>query len=233
VLAQVDPAALPQPGRNRLLMRRAGVAASLAFAAARRGEGSAERALAEFGSITPGELTEDDAAAYNEAALRVNAARWIGRAPAAELGLALQAGEPGQTCVSLGTARRCSYGLVQLASARRSPNGRALALAVQPLDGWRELWLFRREGGDWRLDVLPPAPAAPGLGVAEFAGWAPGGQQILVARESRAEGRWRRSFELVSLATLAVERQSSEPKALGAFQRGADPAWVAQSPAGR
>lgn len=233
VLAQVDLTGLAQPWKNRVLMRRASVAASLAFAAARRGEGTAEPALADFASVTPAELTDDDSPAYSEAAMRVNAARWIGRKPGAELGLKLSDGQPGETCVTLGTAKRCTYGLVQLASASRSPNGRSLTLAVQPLDGWRELWVFRRTGEVWSVDVLPPAPAAPGLGVAEFAGWVPGGQQMLVAREFRAEGRYRRSFEVVSLSTLATERQSGEPKALGVFQRWADAGWVSGSPVGR
>jgi len=77
---------------------------------------------------------------------------------------------------------------------------------------------------------MPPAPAQPGLGVAEFAGWVPGGAQMLVAREFRAEGKYRRSFEVVSLATLATERQSAEPALMGAFQRWSDPAWRGGSP---
>ena len=121
-------------------------------------------------------------------------------------------------------------------STQRSPSaslnreGRALALAVQPLDGWRELWLFLKDRDGWRVEVMPPAPAQPGLGVAEFAGWVPGGAQLLLAREFRADGKYRRSFEVVSLATLATERQSPEPALLGAFQRWSDPAWRGGSP---
>ena len=81
--------------------------------------------------------------------------------------------------------------------------------------------------------MLPPAAASPGVGVAEFAGWVPGGQEMLVARESRAEGRYRRTFELVSLATLQPERQATEPTGLGAFQRWADTGWLSASPATR
>lgn len=240
VLAQVDAAELPVHWKNRLLMRRASVAASLAFAQARRGApADAVPALADFAGIVPGELTDDDSPAYADAAMRVNAARWLGTAPTArDLGpvqLALVAGADGERCVLLQqagqvAARRCSFGQLSLASASLSRDGRALALAAQPLDGWRELWLFRQTRDGWRVDVLPPAPASPGLGVAEFAGWVPGGQQMLLAREFRAEGRYRRSFELVSLATLATERQSPEPALMGAFQRWADPAWRSASP---
>lgn len=240
VLAQVEAATLPVHWRNRLQMRRAAVAASLAFAQARRGAvAEAVPALAEFAAIVPAELTEDDQAAYAEAAMRVNAARWLGGSLTARdfgaLQLALVPGPDGERCVELKeagklAARRCSFGQVALASASLSREGRALALAAQPLDGWRELWVFRKERGGWQVEVMPPAPAQPGLGVAEFAGWVPGGAQMLVAREFRAEGKYRRSFEVVSLATLATERQAAEPALMAAFQRWADPAWRGGSP---
>ena len=240
VLAQVDAATLAPHWRNRLLMRRALVAASLAFAQARRGAGGeAAQALAEFAAIAPAELTEDDQPAYNDAAMRVNAARWLGTATAARdfgaLKLAIQPGADGEHCLELKeagklAARRCTFGQVALASASLNREGRALALAVQPLDGWRELWLFVKDRDGWRVEVMPPAPAQPGLGVAEFAGWVPGGAQMLLAREFRADGKYRRSFEVVSLANLATERQSPEPALLGAFQRWSDPAWRGGSP---
>lgn len=243
VLAQVDAATLAPHWKNRLLMRRASVTASLAFAQARRGAGGeALPALADFAAIAPTELTEDDQAAYNDAAMRVNAARWLGTSVAARdfgaVTLTLQTGADGERCVELKAAgklaaRRCSFGQVALASASLNREGGALALAVQPLDGWRELWLFIKEPGrnsGWRVEVMPPAPAQPGLGVAEFAGWVPGGAQVLLAREFRAEGKYRRSFEVVSLANLATERQSPEPALLGAFQRWSDAAWRGGSP---
>lgn len=240
VLAQVDAATLAPHWKNRLQMRRASVAASLAFAQARRGVAAeAVPALAEFAAIVPAELTEDDQAAYAEAAMRVNAARWLGSAVASRdfgaLQLSLVPGADGERCVELKeagrlAARRCSFGLVALTSASLNREGRALAVAAQPLDGWRELWLFRKERDGWHVEVLPPAPAQPGLGVAEFAGWVPGGAQMLLAREYRAEGKYRRSFEVVSLATLATERQAAEPALMGAFQRWADPAWRGASP---
>lgn len=240
VLAQVDAATLAPHWKNRLLMRRASVAASQAFSLARRGAGGeATAALGELAGVVPTELTEDDQAAYADAAMRVNAARWLGSSAAPrDLGavqLVLQPGADGEHCVVLKeagqlAARRCSFGQVALASASLNREGRALALAVQPLDGWRELWLFLKDKTGWRVEVLPPAPAQPGLGVAEFAGWVPGGAQMLVARESRADGKYRRSFEVLSLTTLTVERQSAEPALMGAFQRWSDAAWRAGSP---
>jgi len=243
VLAQVDAATLPVHWKNRLQMRRASVAASLAFAQARRGAGGeGAAALAEFAAIAPTELTEDDQAAYADAAMRVNAARWLGTSAAPRdfgaVQLALLPGAEGERCVELKdggklAARRCSYGQVALASASLNREGRALALAVQPLDGWRELWVFVKDRQGWRVEVMPPAPAQPGLGVAEFAGWVPGGAQMLLAREFRAEGKYRRSFEVVALPSLATERQASEPALMGAFQRWSDPAWRSGSPARR
>lgn len=112
-------------------------------------------------------------------------------------------GEKGQTCVLLVNARkdelarRCTYGLVWAASAVVNRESTALALAVQPTDSWRELWLFRKTKAGWSVRVVPPAAAAPGVGTAEFAGWAPG--NVRVAREAIVDGRLRKSVRLVRL----------------------------------
>ena len=139
-------------------------------------------------------------------------------------------------------AERCTFGTVWARSVAVRPAGDALVLSVQPLEGWTELWVFRPEAGarreardasaearephEWRVDVLPPAPAHPGLGYIEFAGWVPGAQpHLLVAREARAEGRFHRRFEVVSLDTLDTVKQASTPTLLVAFGQWSDAQW--------
>jgi len=133
-------------------------------------------------------------------------------------------------------AERCTFGTVWTRSAAVRPAGDALALAVQPLEGWTELWVFRGEpvrsvdareaGQGWRVDVLPPVAAAPGLGYVEFAGWVPGPQpHLLVAREARAEGRFHRRFEVLALDTLDAVKQAGAPQQLLAFGQWSDAQW--------
>jgi hypothetical protein len=100
-----------------------------------------------------------------------------------------------------------------------------LTVAVQPMEAWREIWLFRRQGATWSVRVLPPAAVAPEIGYAEFAGWVPGGRHMLVAREARGDGKYRRHFEVVRLDTLAVAGESADPGTLGAFRRWRDSSW--------
>lgn len=240
VLEQVDVAALPGYLRNRVHMRRAQAWSALAYGRARSGgaaDAAARRALAELASVAKAELTDADQATYNDTAMRVGAARWAVEPPAKIAGqpsIATVPGAPGETCVLLvdmkhderaPLARRCTYALVWPQSATLNRERSALALAVQPMEAWRELWVFRKRGDQWTIAVLPPASVDPDLGYAEFAGWVPGGRQMLMAREARGHGRWIHTFEIVSLDSMTVTRQSSDAMQLGSFRRWQDPQW--------
>ncbi len=199
------------------------------------------RVLTELAGVKKSELTDEDLPRYNDAAMRVNASRWAA-APAAATAkrahIVTVPGQPGETCISLvdakndagsPLARRCTYGVVWTGSATLNREGNALALAVQTMDTWREMWVFRKEAAGWTIRVLPPAATMPDIGYAEFAGWVPGGKQMLVAREASGEGKYQRNFEVMRLDTLAVAYQSSDPGAMGMFQRWQDPSWKQQT----
>ena len=240
-------AQLSEVNKNRLRLRRAGVQASLAFQQARRAEhptAAAQRALSELAAVNKAELTDNDLQEYSDTAIRVGATRWAAETAnpvSAKLTLRTEPGQAGETCVSLfentadgkpgkeAVAKRCTYGIVWAASANSQPNGQALALAVQPLDTWRELWVFRKTAGQWAIEVLPPASSNPELGYVEFAGWVPGATQMLLARETRIAGRSKRSFEVLRMDTLTPEKQASDPSLLLAFGKWQDAGWKRQT----
>ncbi|HET9650983.1 MAG TPA: hypothetical protein VFP36_02270 [Usitatibacter sp.] len=244
LLQSIDAAALSPPLRQRLLVRRSRVLAAVAFHTGRRGENASElieSARADLALVDRRKLSDADAAAYDQAALRVNASRWAAVAPPAPAPamtsrptLVSRAGEEGQTCLLLvdarhdaanPLARRCTYGQAWLAASSVNAEGNAVAVAVQQTDAWRELWLFRKAGGKWDVRVLPPAATGPGAGSAELAGWVPGGARMLVAREAADEGGVRRAFEVVRTDTLATVKKASQPASLAAFRHWQDPAW--------
>jgi hypothetical protein len=241
ILDKVDLHGLPAHIGNRVHMRRAAVWSALAFAHARRGEPAQEaanRAMSELGSVSKIDLAEEDAAVYADAGVRTGSVRWAAEpagVPGAGLHVLTKPGQPGETCVSLyaqagpALATRCTYGIVWPASARAHPKGAALTLAVQPMAAWRELWVFHQGAAGWIVDVLPPAATTPDVGYAEFAGWVPGAAKMLVAREARVEGRFKRSFEVLSMDTLAVETWADKPTSLTLFNRWQDPAWKRQT----
>jgi hypothetical protein len=240
LLEQVKDAELNAMTRSLVHARRAGVWASLSFNQDRRRESAgvaAERALAELLSVHPEDLGDDRRLEYVDAVLRVSAIRWAGALPAPQPGpltLSATPGSPGQTCVALEDAhrpraaaiiRRCTYGMVRMASIQIIPQGPALVVAVQPLENWRELWVFHERAGSWTIDVLSPGLDNPEEGYVDYAGYAPGTRRLLIAREVKNRGRFRRSFEELRLDDLALVRQASSPELLRDFGRWQDVAW--------
>ena len=114
-------------------------------------------------------------------------------------------------------------------SVRIDASGSTLTLAVQPLEAWRELWVFHREAYGGQVDVVPPGTNTPDVGYIEFAGWIPGGKKMLAARESKVDGRYQQSFEVLDLATLNVDKHADKPEYLSIFYRWQDPQWKQQT----
>jgi len=239
LLDTLDERGLPAMTRSRVHARRAAIWAAVAYEEARRGHAAAaaaQRAMAELLSVHPGDLGEERRGEYLDALLRVGAIRWAAATPLPQSGpliLTTRPGAPGQTCAVLTAAhrpdaplaQRCTYGIVWTPSAQSIAQGRALVLAVQPLETWRELWIFHAGEADWTVDVLSPGADDPDEGYVEFAGFAPGTERLLIARESREHGRFRRRFEELRLADLLPVRQASSPELLADFGRWQDVAW--------
>jgi hypothetical protein len=239
LLDSVEEPKLSAMTRSRVHARRAAVWAAVAYEEARRGRPpapAAQRAVAELLAVRPNEMGEERRTEYLDALLRVGAIRWAAVGPAAQSGpLVLTAGqgEPGQTCVVLAEVqrlasplvRRCTFGLVWPASAQPIAHGRALVLAVQPLESWRELWIFHEVAAGWTVDVLPPGADDPDEGYVEFAGFAPGSERLLIAREAREHGLFHRRFEELRLDDLVQVKHASSPELLADFGRWQDVSW--------
>jgi hypothetical protein len=239
LLDRIDERTLSALTRSRLHARRAAVLAALVYGQARRAQPTAvtaQRALDELLAVHAEDLGEERRNEYLDALLRVGAIRWAAAPAAARiapLALTTAPGEPGQSCVTLSVAspagpplaRRCTYGVVWPTSARPFAQGRALSLAVQPLESWRELWVFHESPGGWSIDVISPGTEQPEEGYVDFAGFAPGTQRLLLAREVRERGVFHRRFEEWRLYDLAPERQASSPELLADFGRWQDPQW--------
>ncbi len=238
-LDRVGTKGAPPPLANALRIRRAALAADLAWTVARRGDAAlaatrAAEAMGAFVSLDRAELAEDDVAAADAAALQVAAARWAGETahPVPALGLKLDPGQPGETCVSVAPKQgaastpKCTFGQVWPASFSVSPDRRDAVVAVEPLPGWLELWMFRRgDDGGWMIDVLTPSTDEPDLGYVELAGWSADSSHALIVREARTAGALHRSFEAIALGTLAVDKQSATLGGVGAAKKWAAAEW--------
>lgn len=214
-----------------------------------KAQAAAQEAARIFASIDRAALDDRDQVAYADAAIRLSAVRPLidvvpvktvaGKALAK---LVAHPGEPGQTCLSVqvtegkspstattnqSPAQRCTWGIAYVDAVNVNASGDTITLPVQPLDGWRELWVWRKRDGEWSVTALPPGTSTGvgAVGYVEFAGWVPGGKQMLVARETRSGERTRRTFETISLDSLATERAAEQPNALSVFYRWQDAAW--------
>jgi hypothetical protein len=243
-LSAIPLPSLPVLLAHRVRLRRTAVEAMLAYEHGRAGrsaeaETAANRAIDELALVPHGDLAESDEEAYTSAALRAAVSRPAVEQAAsrpAPLSLQLSARAPGETCLALRDAKeeatvlveRCTYGVVWPSSIRVAPRGAALSVAVQPLAEWRELWVFHRVAGRWAADVIVPAGEA-GIGYVEWAGWTPDGARMLVARETKDGARPARTFEVVRLETMAVERKAGRPADLTLFHRWQAPEWKGQT----
>jgi hypothetical protein len=239
LLEGIEERSLSAMMRSRLHARRAAVWAGVAYEQARRGQPAAtaaQRAVAELMAVHPQELGDDHRAEHLDALLRVGAVRWAAvtsRPQPGPLILTTEPGKPGETCVALAeTPRpavpllsRCTYGIVWTASAQSVGHGQALVLAVQPLASWRELWVFHETAAGWTVDVLSPGADDPEEGYVEFAGFTPGTQRLLIVREVKDRGRFRRRFEELRLEDLIPVKQASSPELLADFGRWQDATW--------
>ncbi|MDR0564604.1 MAG: hypothetical protein LBG78_06700 [Azoarcus sp.] len=238
---------IPEHLRNRLKIRAAGVWASAAHRLAIQPDSNpvavfkaGQKAEEHLAGVNKNTLTANDRNTWNVAAIRVGASRWaaqpqtVPQLAKGRPGIWLTKGNPGQTCVQVipahsasaqDTPEHCTYGQIWPASLSVSPDAKMMTLAVQPLESWRELWVFRLEQGKWQLEIVPPSTDNPELGYIEFAGWVPGNKQMLVARETVVKGVGKTSFELWDRDMLRVERRADHPGSLSAFYRWQDPIW--------
>jgi hypothetical protein len=234
LLERVEPTAVPGPIGNRVRIRRAVIGARLAWALGRGADPKAPRvadaAVSAFARVDKAELADDDEADFEAAALEVAASRWAAVAAApprkGDPKLALATGEPGETCITVETSpRQCTHGQVWANSFRVAPDHAAAVLAIQPLPGWLELWMFRRVPGGWTVDVLAPSTEGIDLGYVELAGWSTDGSHAVIVREARSDGAIHRTWQTLKLDALAVDKQTSRLADLGAARAWVTPEW--------
>jgi hypothetical protein len=224
LLEHVDPTRASGPLGNRVRLRRAMIGARLAWAIARNGDAAraakvASAAVDAFAGVDRSEVADDDEDDVQFAAVEIAASRWAAVPGPTQgndtLKLALEAGGLGETCIAVESSpKQCTHGQVWASSFRVGPNRRAAVLAVEPLPGWLELWMFRRAGDGWTVDVLAPSTDGVDLGYVELAGWSPDGTRAVVVRENRAGGVVHRVWQTLRTDTLALDKQTSTLAAL-------------------
>ncbi|HTJ40587.1 MAG TPA: hypothetical protein VL463_00775 [Kofleriaceae bacterium] len=236
MLIAIDPTRVSGPRANELRLRRAELGAELAWAIARKGDlakaaETADAATSAFVRVDKRELADDDAGELNAAALAIASVRWanvVAAPPPKDApALAITDGEPGELCLSVGKSPpECTHGQVWANSFRVAPGGGAATVAVSPLPGWLELWLFRRgDDGGWMIDVVAPVTDGVDLGYVELAGWSPDRKRAVVVREAREDGVVKKTFQIVRLGTLEVEKQAGSLAGLGAAKAWAQAEW--------
>ncbi len=247
LISETDLSGLTGLERNRFRHRKATVLASLSFATQRAlNNGTvasntsqqvtryAAQAIETLAAVDKAELSDQDKLEYEETALRVGAIRHAAM-PMLSLpkSMSIVAGEPGQTCLQIESAKRCTYGVVWPQSLSVSPNGQMISIAVQPTETWREVWLLRKVENNWVVDVVPPSSEAPNLnswlGIAEFAGWVPADSKhearILVARDTQENAKVQTRFEVLRASSLTVESRANHPQTVFAFAKFQQATW--------
>jgi hypothetical protein len=244
-------AAVPSDEQARVRIRRSRVQAELAYFAARSSDPDLARqagaaAKHELQLADRGVLADEDRPAYEEAAVRTEAVRWAAEpapAPVASgLTVAIAAGDPGQTCIRVkSTASKaalfehCTYGVVWPSSVRIAPHDAAVAVAVEPMEGWSELLVMHPAGAAWASDTMSPGLVDPELGYAELAGFSADGTRLLAVREWRASGPlgaphtlapWmKRTFQVVATNDLHLEREAPNLASLPSSKRWETAEW--------
>ena len=100
-----------------------------------------------------------------------------------------------------------------------------MVLAVQPLESWRELWVFHPNARAGRSMCSRRGSTIPKRVTSSSRASHPAPARLLMAREVKERGRFRRRFEELRLDDLALVRQASTPELLADFGRWQDVAW--------
>lgn len=243
VLDKTDPLSVSPYLGNRLRMRRANSLSRLAYSSARSGDLEKAATLSEnarnsFLRIDKSQLLKRDESRYARTAMRVASMRWARHLEATRaakgkttIAVSLKERSPGETCIRIGNKKRgierCTYALVLASSVQQLPG--AVAISVQPLPGWQELWVFQVQEGEWVVNRMLPATGQPELGYVELAGYVSNGKSILVVREALVEGSTRRRFQRVDRKSMAITTDASSLRRFRTFKNNSSPRWKSET----